>query len=108
MYLNEEFSWGGGTASTTNIITFVNEDKTKASSTADNWNTAYGDEYWLLGTSRYSFEKITEEEFIVGIQQEVDAQNVPTGASGFIFLSPRLYQSILTHIPISMTPYPRK
>ena len=91
VYLNEEFSFGGGTAASTTILTFVNEDKTKASSTADNWNSAFGDEYFLLGTSRYTYEKITEEEFIDGIQQEFDAQNVPTGASGFIFLSPRLY-----------------
>lgn len=108
VYTNEEFSYGGGTVATTIILTFTNEDKTKASSTYDVWNSAFGDTYFLIGSTRSSLEKISEEEFIDSIQQEFDAQNVPAGESGFIFVSPRLDQSILTHIPIiySMTPYP--
>mmetsp|Transcript_6454 Transcript_6454/g.11458 ORF Transcript_6454/g.11458 Transcript_6454/m.11458 type:complete len:473 (-) Transcript_6454:200-1618(-) len=77
VYTNEEFSFGGGTVATTTILTFTNKDKTKASSTYDNWNSAFGDTYFLIGSTRSSLEKLSEEEFIDSIQQEFDAQNVP-------------------------------
>ena len=83
VYMNEEFSLGGGTIATTRILTFINKDKTKASSTVDNWNSAFGEEYFLVSSTRSSFEKISEEEYIDGIQQEFDAQNIPACAISF-------------------------
>jgi len=77
IYFNEEWTMGGGTAVATKIFTFTNADKTKASMTIDTFNKAFGDEYFFIGSSRIAYEKISEEEYIKGIQEEFDAQNVP-------------------------------
>lgn len=76
-YFSTTFRIGGGVVGFTNTLTFTNEEKTRAALTVDSWNKAF-DTAYLIGTRRGDYTKITEEEFLDGLQQEWDANQVPT------------------------------
>lgn len=76
-YFSTTFRIGGGEVGFTNTLTFTNEEKTRAALTVDSWNKAF-DTAYLIGTRRGDYTKITEEEFLDGLQQEWDANQVPT------------------------------
>lgn len=65
----------GGTSTASKVWTFTNKAKTMADAQRSQYNTI-GDVSVLIGSSKIKYMKITEEEFIQGIQDEWTAQNV--------------------------------
>lgn len=71
----------GGESTISKVWTFTNKAKTMADAQRSQYNT-FGDVSILIGSTKLQYTKITEEEFIQGVQDEWAAKNVQVANRG--------------------------